>query len=449
MNRTSAWCELFVDALVHAGVREVVISPGSRSTPLVWAFAANGALRVHSVVDERAAGFFALGMAKVSGDPVALVCTSGSAPAHYFPAVLEASVSRVPLLVIAADRPLVLQDVGANQTVSQRSLFGEHARWFADLGEPDATLRGLRMVKRVALQAVARARGPVPGPVQINARFRKPLEPDAAAPAEHVDAGVAERVIAVRREGFAFHRAPVVVADDGAVDALRVAIGKARRGLVVAGPLSADARTRRAVFYFCAHTGFPLVAEATSQLRFTADVPAGVTLLDAFDAALRSSKGLPVPDLVIQVGRPPTSGAWERFVAAHASIPRWIVGDVEFEDPAQTAQGFVVGDTARAFETLAHRAATKVDGAWVKSLVEHDRNAAHALRAASADGAIAEPVAMQAVVDALPAGAVLSVGNSLPVRWADAWVTCRHKDLRVLSQRGLSGIDGLVAAPAR
>ncbi|MBZ0122181.1 MAG: 2-succinyl-5-enolpyruvyl-6-hydroxy-3-cyclohexene-1-carboxylate synthase, partial [Sandaracinaceae bacterium] len=201
MSLLTTWSRLVIGSLASAGVRDVVVSPGSRSTPFVLAAARHGGLRVHEVIDERAAGFFALGLARLGGPPPLLLCTSGTAPAHYYPAIVEASLAELPLVALTADRPPELADCGAPQTIDQTRLFGAHARLFADLGAPDPeALEGLR---RLISQAVLRSRYPIPGPVQLNARARKPLEPRSPASAgeralEERARAIAERPLALR-----------------------------------------------------------------------------------------------------------------------------------------------------------------------------------------------------------------------------------------------------------
>src|SRR5690349_10290434 len=176
-NRATFWAAVFVDELARGGLQAVVLSPGSRSTPLTLAFAARKDIARYTIVDERSAAFFALGLAKASLRPVALLCTSGTAAANYHPAVLEADESRVPLIVLTADRPPNLRGIGAGQTVDQLKLYGAAARWFQEMGEPvmkDEDLRHLRGVAARALFECCRAPA---GPVHLNFPFRKPLEP--------------------------------------------------------------------------------------------------------------------------------------------------------------------------------------------------------------------------------------------------------------------------------
>lgn len=193
----SAWARLFFSSLASAGLREIVISPGSRSTPLALAAAAEARLRVHVLIDERDAAFFALGQARRSGRASALLCTSGTAAAHYLPAILEASQSHVPLLAITADRPWEAYDAASAQTLDQVKLYGDAVRHYAELGLPDASPGALAAVVRIAAQALYATTAPRPGPVHLNARFRKPLEPVAVAGREPF----ADRIEALLRAG--------------------------------------------------------------------------------------------------------------------------------------------------------------------------------------------------------------------------------------------------------
>ena len=182
-NPNTHWASVFVAELARAGLQAVCLAPGSRSTPLALAFAATPAIRLYRHLDERSAGFFALGLALASGRPVALVCTSGTAAANFHPAIIEAYYSHVPLLVLTADRPPELRQSGANQTIDQIKMFGDHARWSVEVPTPqaDAPEVVLRHMRTLAARAYATAAGLVAGPVHLNFPFRKPLEPGEEA----------------------------------------------------------------------------------------------------------------------------------------------------------------------------------------------------------------------------------------------------------------------------
>ena len=462
------WAELFLGALQGAGADHLVVSPGSRSTPLVLAAARLG-LASHVLVDERAAGFFALGRARATGRPCVLVCTSGTAGAHYLPAVIEAAMARIPLIVVTADRPPELQDCGAPQTIDQSHLFGRFARGFCDLGIAEASAGALRALRRRAAQMAARSRWPDPGPVHINAPARAPLEPSAAPGPDE------QRMIDLAREVAAeplTRPAPVrATADDDAIADVAAACAAARRGLLVAGPAplarAGEPDASAAVLALARATGFPLLAEPTSQLRWTGRaVPAA--LCDAFDLALRAPAGAPngraahgaahlaAPDLIVELGAPPTSGAWAAHLARHRGCTRIVVAPHGWLDPSSGAALLLHAEVGETCARLAARLGRGgPPGEWSEAWRAADRRARACLEramAAAVDGAgagqLGEHAAVRAAVDALPDGALLLLGNSLPVRVAGAACPAAPRRIDVLCQRGACGIDGLVAAAA-
>ncbi len=453
-NLLAVWAELLLDALAAAGVTDVVISPGSRSTPFVLAAAAHPGLRLHDAIDERAAGFFALGQARVSGRPSLLLCTSGTAGAHYLPAVIEARHAGVPVLVLTADRPVELHGCGANQTVDQRGFYAGYTRASLDLGVPDASAAALRALRRTAAQAVLATRWPAPGAVHLNAPARKPLEPRAAStPEGHALATLAARL---RATPLTIATPPVLAPDPAAIDAIARLCLRARRGIIVAGPAPAtQADARAALAALAAATGFAVAAETTSQLRGV-----GTRRCEAFDWLLRSPRfrSEHAPDLILQLGAAPTSGGLEQLLAERPGTARVVISAHEWPDPTSDAAHLLVADVASAAAALAgavtglRGAAAPEPSAYAQTLA-----AADALVWRLIDGDLAataatleEGAVCRLTVAALPDGGWLAVGNSLPVRHVDGFCPGRSlpPELRVLSQRGASGIDGLIAGAA-
>jgi 2-succinyl-5-enolpyruvyl-6-hydroxy-3-cyclohexene-1-carboxylate synthase len=446
-NLHIAWARLFLRAAASAGVTEVVLSPGSRSTPLAVAAAEEPGVRLHVIVDERSAAFFALGQARVTGRPSLLVCTSGTAGAHYLPAVIEASQSFVPLLAVTADRPWELHDCAAPQTVDQAKLFGDFVRHFAELGLPDASPSALRAVPRIAAQAVARALGPTPGPVHLNARFRKPLDPvrdPAPEPWEPL-------VAALEARGAPAVYAPVAAPDPAFCAALAERASRAERGLIVCGPAPlAQARGRDAVLELARRTGFPILAEATSQLRFGGD-RAGVVTCSHVDAVLRtpSLRGRQTPDLILELGTPPISAAYAELLAQSPGVARFVVAPHGWNDPQGDASALVLGEPTAVARAVAARLPSRIGAAppWAASFARADARAAAVVDRAL-EGSFSEGSVARAVLASCPEGSILAVGNSTPVRDLDAYCAASGRDVRVLSQRGASGIDGLVSGAA-
>lgn len=445
----TAWADLAIASLIAAGVDLLVISPGSRSTPLALAAARAPGLRRRVIVDERSAGFFALGAARASGRPVALLCTSGTAVAHYAPAVIEAALAGVPLVVVSADRPTELHGAGASQTIDQHRLFGGFVRRFDDVGPPDGSPLALRALRRKLMQAVGVARGPHPGPVHLNLPLRKPLEPTAPST-------VAERAIAV--EVARLIAAPVpspgrstVRVSDEAIGAAAGLLAGASRGIIVAtaGPVARRAQ-RAAVWQLAERTGFPLLAEAGSQLRF-GPRPDGVTAVDHFPLLLARAEA---PDVVVQLGGEPVAMPWAGFVGTAAR--RVVIAEQGWPDGDSSAELMLIGELgdtlARLDGALANLTSVATPGrvavsAWTAGWRVAETAAAAAMRTARADGPWSETDLVARVVAGLPDGAQLALGNSLPVRVVDEAATSR-RDLVVLTQRGAAGIDGLVAGAA-
>jgi len=437
------WARLFVHALADAGIRDVVLSPGSRSTPLVLAAAGEARVRCHPIVDERSAAFFALGQARATGRPSALVCTSGTAGAHHLPAVIEAHQTHTPLLVVTADRPWELQDAAAAQTIDQVKLFGGFVRHFAELGVPDDTPGALAAVTRIAAQAAFRTTWPTPGPVHVNARFRKPLEP-------------------VRRDGEPWRAeldlllarpapravAPRAIPDDSVIEALAERCARAERGLIVCGPapLGPDPeRLREAVLELARRTGFPLLAEATSQLRFGG---AGPTRCSVFGAILASPAFAAAhgADLILELGAPPTSAGYARYLAASPDCPRFVVAPHGWNDPTSRATALVMAEPVDVARALSARLGERPrPSAWAEAFAAADRRALAVVEAELASGVLTEGLVARSVVHACPAGSLLAIGNSLPVRHLDTYCPAGDRALGVLHQRGASGIDGLVS----
>ena len=442
MNPSTAFATVFVDELIRCGLREVVLAPGSRSAPLAMALhercAANGPLRLHVRIDERTAAFLALGLAKASGRPAAVLCTSGSAAANFHPAVIEADESGVPMLLLTADRPPELRGTGANQTIDQLHLYGGAVRWYADVGVPEARPGMTGYWRSLACRGWAAAAGTAggfPGPVQVNIPLRDPLVPglpDAGQP-ERDPAGWPESLDG-RPGGVAWTR----LAGDlsrGTPGTLELpwterGVLLAGDGAVQAGPLAALAE----------RAGWPVLAEPSSGARHgSAALTAYQYLLDdpTFTAAHP-------PDLVISAGRPGLSRGQLGFLrqaAGHGA--RHVVltqGPGRWADPGRSAT-----DVA-ARVRLAGGPPPGPATDWLRRWQRADAAARGALDAIlDAGPGLTEPRLARDLAAALPDGALLWAASSLPIRDLDRQMAARA-GLRVLASRGASGIDGLISA---
>jgi 2-succinyl-5-enolpyruvyl-6-hydroxy-3-cyclohexene-1-carboxylate synthase len=444
----SAWAQLLAAALAQCGVAHAVISPGSRSTPLALALAAQ--LPTTVLHDERVAAFFALGQARATGRVSVVLATSGTAAGHWLPAAMEAREAGLPLLLLSADRPWEVQQAQASQTVDQVRLFGHHANACFELGVPDAHPAALRAVPRIAAQAVLATQHPLAGAVQLNAHFRKPLEPQ---PRTGQEAWWADWQT-VAQAGAPRLWPPVAQPQPDAVADLVARVRAAPRGLLVAGPAPAPQAEayRAAVRRFAAASGYLLLAEASSQLRFGADVPA---VCGSFDALLRAPelRRRLRPDLALEIGAPAVSAQWLAWADGGEAPSRLVLPGPRPADPAGGALGMWLGPVAALLDaaaaqlesTPAAAAAAAYRAAWLGAEV-----AAWAARAAALPLAstLHECQVAPALRAALPAGAWLAIGNSSPVRDLDHDLPPDSRLLTLVHQRGAAGIDGLVAGAA-
>jgi 2-succinyl-5-enolpyruvyl-6-hydroxy-3-cyclohexene-1-carboxylate synthase len=445
----AAGLRAFVAELVAAGVREAVVCPGSRSTPLALALRTAPGLRVRVLYDERAAAFFALGMARTSGRPVALLATSGTAVVEFAPAVVEASLSRVPLVVLTSDRPAELRDRGAPQAIDQTHLYGRAAKWFTELPLLDGAQATLAHWRWVAGRAVAvAAEGPA-GPVQVNVPFREPLLPDGPLAGDAGDAAGGLASGAAPADAFAAVIRGRRTLGDVALDALAERLAGAHRGLIIAGP-DTDPALPAALAALAQVTGFPILADPLSGLRAG---PHDRSLVVARgDQLCRPSTWLDghLPDLVLRTGAMPTSKPMLELLARVRPELVIVDGDAGWREAALVPATYVHADAAATARSLAaHRAvrtAPPLD-AWTAAWMEADREADVAMEAWMAG--LQEPfegAPWPILADALPDGGVLWASSSMPVRDMDAWLPATERAITVCANRGANGIDGVVSS---
>jgi 2-succinyl-5-enolpyruvyl-6-hydroxy-3-cyclohexene-1-carboxylate synthase len=418
----------FADELHRLGVAGACTSPGSRSTPLVLTLARDGRIPVSSHVDERSAAFFALGLAQATGRPAVLACTSGTAAANYAPAVIEAAEAGIPLIVLTADRPPELRDVGAGQTIDQIKLYGSSVKWFFELGTHDATPERLRWIRQLACRAHDTATGGRPGPIHINIPLREPLVLAAPLDGAPGDGG--------RPEGAPWTARAVAPQDPAPVLAwLRAHAGG--RGAIVAGrgadgPVAARLAERLA---------WPLLADPLSGAR------TGGAAVAHYDALLRDAAwaDAAAPAAVLRIGDLPTSKPLRQWLARL--------------DPATTTQAALVdgGDwhdpdaalaTVFPLDPAALGAIDEVfptDPAWLGRWRDADARAAAALAVTLGDDALNEPRIARELATAVPAGATVVVAASMPIRDVETFWPVLDPPPRVLANRGANGIDGTIS----
>jgi 2-succinyl-5-enolpyruvyl-6-hydroxy-3-cyclohexene-1-carboxylate synthase len=407
----------FVDELARCGLAGACTSPGSRSTPLVLTLARQPGLQTWSHVDERVAGFFALGVAKQSGRPAAVACTSGTAAAHYLPAVIEAREARVPLVVLTADRPPELREVGAGQTIDQLKLYGDAAKWFFEVGTHRATPERLRWMRQLAFRAYETAVSGRPGGVHLNFALREPLVLDEPLPpADDQPLPRARR------------RPPAA--------AVELEVGE--RAVIVAGRHERDDGLAAALPAAAAALGAPLLADPLSGAR------RGPAAVAHYDDLLRD-EGFAVaqrPDTVLRVGDLPTCKPLRQWLAGLDGA-RQVAFDPEgaWQDPAAVVGEVLDADPAAWALSIAGPPRAS---AWLDAWRRADAAAAEAIAAELGD-VISEPAVARALA-ALPSEVTVFTASSMPVRDVESFWPVRDAPPRVLAHRGANGIDGTLAA---
>jgi 2-succinyl-5-enolpyruvyl-6-hydroxy-3-cyclohexene-1-carboxylate synthase len=404
-----------VDELARCGVEHACTSPGSRSTPIVLPLVRDGRIRSWSHVDERSAGFFAVGIARATGRAVVLTCTSGTAAANFAPAVHEAREGGVPLIVLTADRPPELREVGAGQVIDQVKLYGSAAKWFFEVGVDDASPERVRWMRSLACRAVWTAEEDGrPGVVHLNFPFRDPLVPreDVEMPPGRPDGSPWLTAIPARG-----HRRPDV--DD-----------PPPRTVIVAGTGGGG----RATASFAADHGLPLLADPLSGAR------TGPAAIAHYDALLRSERFVSAhrPDTIVRVGDLPTSKPLRAWLELHEDVEQIVIpGPAAWPDPMST--GSIL--TSRGFLDSGGRG----EEGWLAAWRAADGAAATAIDAALGDE-LTEPRVARELGARLPADATLWVASSMPVRDVEAFFPARDDPPRVLANRGANGIDGTISS---
>lgn len=439
-NPSHALALVLVDELARCGVTDAVLAPGSRSTALAMALHDDPRLRLHVEIDERSAGFLAVGLARASGLPAVVVVTSGSAVANLHPAVVEADTGRVPLLLCTADRPPELRHTGANQAIDQLGIFGRAVRWFVELGVPEDRPTAPRFWRSTLSRAVAETLGlsGPPGPVHANLAFHEPTVPATddgrfAAPGPY-RAALTGRSDA--RPYTAVRRAPRLL-DDDTLDGLAARIATTERGLVVVGQTTAAPEP---ILALADAAGWPVIAEPASGARLDNRVVASAAWLLGHPGFVRRH----TPDLVLRIGRTGLSRGLAGLLGPH--VPQLLLDpDGAWADPERAVAELLVADVVATCMALADRLGLPASSDYATSWYRADaavRGVVHAML--DVEVAPSEPRTARDVAATLPDGATLVVASSMPIRDLDLTLVPR-RGLRILANRGASGIDGFVS----
>ena len=414
----------FCDELGRCGMRDACTSPGSRSTPIVLSFVRDTRIRCWSHIDERCAGFFALGAAKAGGRPVAVTCTSGTATANLAPAVIEACEASVPLIVLTADRPPELREVGAGQTIDQVKLYGDAVKWFFEVGTHDANAKRLRWIRTLACRAYWTASAGRPGPVHLNFPLREPLVLDQPLPVDETGRDGS-------RPWVTFDAPAPSVPVGGSHPFGRVVIvAGAERDPGVAGQLSSFAERAR----------IPLLADPLSGAR------RGRAAIAHYDLLLREQRfaASQRPQFVIRVGELPTSKPLRAWLEGLDTAQIAIDPDGSWSDP-DSVVGLRVSAPARSLLDGQLGADGIAGPEWLDSWRAADLAVAEAIAGVLGEE-LSEPLVASRLGEWLGPDVTLFVASSMPVRDVEEFFPAREDPPRVLSNRGANGIDGTVSA---
>ncbi len=423
------WADALIDGLVSAGVSRAVISPGSRSTPLVLA-ASRHEIKTWTQVDERCAAFFALGLAKHNQSPVAVIATSGSAPAHWYPAVIEANYSGTPLILLSADRPPELQGCGANQTIDQTQLFNRQVRAFYDPGPPRSGNKALEQIKDMGIDAVHHAMGQNPGPVHINLPFREPLIPDAIPAPIHNQ----------RKIPTAKQHQPV---DHDQVERILAIISKGP-GVIVCGPSTPGGDFPPAVAELARRLHVPILADPLSNLRFGAHGQSNI--ICNYDGFLRKQSFIERhrPEWALRFGAMPVSKALTQYLQHSAPATILCAPRGDWPDPLHQTEEMVRSDPLGLCSQLMEMDLQTDPSEWLLHFQQADKQVNTILLDNDTDTPC-EDILIPELIQAIPADSILFSSNSLAIRHLDSWSGCGAKPLRIMANRGASGIDGNIS----
>lgn len=427
----------FVSELVQTGVTDVVVSPGSRSTPIAMVLAEHPNIQLHIHVDERSAAFFALGIAKASKKPTVLLCTSGTAAANYFPAITEAKISRVPLVVLTADRPHELRDVGAPQTIDQIHLYGNHVKWFVEMAPPEQSDGMIRYARTVCARAVATALQAPAGPVHLNFPLREPLVPllDNEQLFQQKE----------RTEGYIKIQQATMSLKEAEYDQYAKLLCSAQKGIIVCGQIE-EAGFAKAVVALSEKLQFPILADPLSQLR--SGDHSGNLIIDTYSTFLRNEeiKQDLKPDFIIRFGSMPVSKVLTVFLQENHGVRQMVVDSGGgFRDPAMLSTEMIYCQETLFCEEIENRIDSVLFSGYGQEWKRLNGQTKELLAVVNQTEDLSEAKLFNQLAELLPEDATIFVGNSMPIRDLDSFFYYNQKRIKVMANRGANGIDGTIS----
>ncbi|WP_404459197.1 2-succinyl-5-enolpyruvyl-6-hydroxy-3-cyclohexene-1-carboxylic-acid synthase [Sutcliffiella horikoshii] len=440
-NDMTYYLAAFVDELVKSGLEDAVISPGSRSTPIALLLAEHPAVNSTVLIDERSAAFYALGLAKTKGKPVVILCTSGTAATNYYPAIVEAYQSRIPLIVLTADRPHELRDVGAPQAIDQLKMYGDYVKWFVEMSLPEDTRSMIRYARTMAARAAGTSLSAPKGPVHLNFPLREPLIPDLEADelwSKYIESN--ESIIEVNVGEYS-------ISDDQA-RFFAMLMSERKKGIIVCGEMAqskVDAFSK-AVTELSQTLQYPIFADPLSGLR--TGTHEKDSIIEGYDAFLRSDdvkKNLE-PEIIIRFGAMPVSKFLMQYISKSSNAIQVVVdGDGGWRDPTLQASYMVHAEETLFCHKVLESLTARDSFEWLDGIKSLNDVTKKILSEEDNLSGMFEGRIISELQVMLPDSSAVFVGNSMPIRDVDTFLYTDDKKLTVLANRGANGIDGVVS----
>ncbi len=425
-NTLTTYVNVFIDSLIQSGVEDVVLCPGSRSTPLAYGFAKSKKLQLYRQIDERSAGYFALGIAKAKKKPVALLCTSGTAAANFFPAIVEAYYARVPLVVITADRPHELREVGAPQTIDQIHLYGKHVKWSVDFPIPEDRMESLPFIERHVHRAINVSNAAPKGPVHINVPFREPLLLNMNA----------HQSITLMEKSEMGSSTP----SSEFVEWYKKLLQNTDKGILLVG----DSFEATEEFWdFARNIKWPILADPLSNLRGNVPEDCLSLCIDQYDALLKSNafKNHMAPEVVIRFGAQPVSKPLMQYLQyVKPSIFLAVDESPLFRDPMHVVTHHAQVNPSSLWIAIQPNECSLYLQSWKKANDIATKKITSYIHTETDEGAIAG-----LLFEGLKPGSDLIASSSMPIRDVDTFFNKTSNDINIYANRGTNGIDGVIS----
>lgn len=432
----TAYMEAFVDELAQNKVKHAVVSPGSRSTPISLLLAEHPNIEVHINIDERSASFFALGLAKALREPVVVVCTSGTAAANYYPAIVEAFYARIPLIVLTADRPHELRNVGAPQAIDQIDLYGKRVKWSMEMAIPENSPEMVNYVRMIGARAVATSVNQPAGPVHLNFPIREPLVPNMEQAKEYRNISGLPTVEIENGQRYL---------SQSQFEAFADLLKEAKQGIIVVGELQ-DETVRESIVELAERLAFPILADPLSLLR--SGQHSQTHIIETYDTFLRDeeAKNSFCPDLVLRFGAMPISKFLLQFLKNYREAKHLVVdADAGWRDPAGLATNMIYCGEEMLCQEVLKRIPACLNQTWLHRWQAVNDVTKRVLASIRDEEELSEGKLFFLLNELMPKNSTLFVGNSMPIRDLDTFFFCNDRDIKTLGNRGANGIDGIVS----